>query len=167
MIIYIDMDGVMADFAGHLQATGMQGADGRPRWNDMSRAWWASIPPIPGAFIFYSHLAARAEVRFLTAPVLSSDCFSGKADWVQRFLPAEGKYALKRLMIVSSKDKQQLAAPGRILIDDRQINIDEWTAAGGIGILFTGDFDAVNRALEPYLRAGSTVTRPNGSPKGP
>ncbi len=152
-VIFVDLDGVVADFAGHLAAHGLHDAQGRPRWDDLTHEWWAGIPVLPGAADFFARVAARAETRFLSAPSLSPSCLSGKAEWVLKFLPHEGKRAMKRLIIASGENKQLLAAPGRILIDDRRRNIDEWVEAGGIGIHFTGDFAAAERALEEALKA--------------
>ena len=146
--VFFDIDGVLGDFDHHLDAHALRGADGNPRWNEVSAAWWQTMPFMPGAQDFFMRVAAKLETRFLTAPTLSTDCFTGKATWVQTFLPHEGKGAIKRLIIAPSSDKAYLAGPTRILIDDRKKNIDEWVAAGGIGIHFTGDFAAVERALQ-------------------
>lgn len=146
--VFFDIDGVLGDFDPHLDAHGLRGADGNPRWNEVNAAWWQTMPFMAGAQDFFMRVAAKLETRFLTAPSLSVDCFTGKSTWVQTFLPHEGKAAIKRLIIAPSSDKAYLAGPTRILIDDRKKNIDEWVAAGGIGIHFTGDFAAVERALQ-------------------
>lgn len=145
--VFFDIDGVLGDFDAHLEAHGLRGPDGAPRWNALSLTWWQTMPPLAGAQDFFSRVAAVLEARFLTAPTLSVECFAGKASWVQTFRPQEGKGALKRLIIAPSSDKAYLAGPTRILIDDREKNIREWVAAGGIGIHFTGDFAAAERAL--------------------
>ncbi len=149
--VFFDIDGVLGDFDRHLDAHGLRGDTGHPRWKELSLAWWCSMPPITGARDFFVRVAAAVPTRFLTAPTLSADCFTGKATWVQSFLPHEGKGALQRLIIASGEDKAYLAGPQRILIDDRQKNIDQWVAAGGIGILFTGDFAAVEQQLTAVL----------------
>lgn len=145
--VFFDIDGVLGDFDRHLDAHGLRAADGNPRWNALSLSWWQSMPFIAGAQDVFTRVASVVPTRFLTAPTLSVECFTGKASWVQMFLPQEGKGALKRLIIAPSSDKAYLAGPTRILIDDREKNIREWVAAGGIGIHFTGDFAAVERAL--------------------
>lgn len=150
-VVFFDIDGVLGDFDSHLDAHGFRGPDGQTLWDKLTLDWWTGMPAIAGAADFFMAVTQHAETRFLTAPVLSAECFYGKAQWVQSLLPDEGKYALKRLIIASSKDKQYLAGPNRILIDDRQKNIDEWVAAGGIGILYNGDFAAVAAELKKYL----------------
>ena len=37
------------------------------------------------------------------------------------------------------------AAPNHILIDDRESNIDQWRAAGGIGILHTSASNTIQQ----------------------
>ena len=147
-VVFFDIDGVVGDFDSHLDRHDLRDANGQARWNALSLAWWQTMPPIAGAQDFFMRVAAKLPARFLTAPTLSTDCFTGKAAWVQTFLPHEGKGALKRLLIAPSSDKAYLAGPTRILIDDRTKNIEEWLAAGGIGIHFTGDWAAVERALK-------------------
>ena len=41
--------------------------------------------------------------------------------------------------------KKNYAAPNHILIDDKKSNIDEWRAAGGIGILHTSAADTIQQ----------------------
>ena len=65
-----------------------------------------------------------------------------------------GKWGLNDLIICRAMDKHLLARPNHILIDDRQKNVDEWNAAGGIGILHTGDYAdtmaRVQKAIAAY-----------------
>lgn len=150
--VFFDIDGVLGDFDRHLDVHGLRGADGNPRWNELTLEWWRSMPAVDGAQDFFARVAATVPARFLTAPTLSADCFAGKAEWVQKFLPHEGKGALKRLIIAPSTDKAYLAARTRILIDDRQKNIDEWEKAGGVGIHFAGNWDEVEAKLLKALR---------------
>jgi len=42
-----------------------------------------------------------------------------------------------KLTLAQAYLKKNYAAPNHILIDDRESNIDQWRAAGGIGILHT------------------------------
>lgn len=138
--IFLDLDGVLADFDGHMHARGKVKAGGKPDYDAMDLAWWTSIPVFEGARSFYHSLKKEAPVKFLTAPVPSVDCFAGKAQWIQDFVPGRGRWALLDLIICPGTAKQMLAGPGRILIDDRAANIESWQKAGGIGILHTGDF---------------------------
>ena len=138
--VFLDIDGVIADFDAHAKAKGKTTAEGRMNWDTLDYQWWVTMPAFTGAKGFYDALAAQAPVTFLTAPVLSEDCFSGKAKWVQNFVPEKGRWILMDLIICPSQDKKNLAAPNAILIDDREMNVREWTEAGGIGIHHKGDY---------------------------
>ena len=159
--IFIDLDGVVADFDAHIEATGKRDAQGRNKWNELDYDWWAKMPPAPGAREFFNEAKKLGEVRFLTAPVLSEDCFAGKAAWVRKFVPEEGKSALKRLIMASSKDKYYLAAADRILVDDRKENVDAWTKAGGIGIHHAGDFTKTLASLKAAIHKNSSPSLPS------
>ena len=151
-MIYLDLDGVLTDFERHCHETGLVKEDGSPdyaRMNDMN--WFATMCAYPGARAFYDELCKLEKVRFLTAPIPHTECFGGKAEWIRSFVPEKGRFILKDIMIVASDDKKLIAATGRILIDDRKKNTDAWTAAGGIGIHHTGDYEATLKAVKKAL----------------
>jgi 5'(3')-deoxyribonucleotidase len=59
----------------------------------------------------------------------------GKMMWLKREWPDVVKE--KRVIICAGSEvKASVAGPGKILIDDKNENIDEWEAAGGMGILY-------------------------------
>lgn len=138
--IFLDLDGVVADFDSHADACAKKTPDGKMNWEALDFQWWVTMPAFAGAKKFYDDLKNLAPVKFLTAPVLSEDCFSGKAKWVQNFVPEKGRWILMDLIICPSQDKRNLAKSGAILIDDREKNVREWVEAGGIGVHHTGDF---------------------------
>ena len=147
-MIFLDMDGVIADFDAHVDAHNQRLENGRPNYDAFDREWYATIPVFKGADSFFSTLKMLAPVKFLTAPTRSADCYAGKADWIMnQFLPKEGKWALKDLIISPKQDKCLLAGAKRILIDDSPQNIAQWEDAGGIGILHEGDFQKTFEAL--------------------
>ena len=158
------MDGVLTDFEGHCDDTNMRKHDGFPdyeRMNDFN--WFAKMKSYSGARKFYDDLCKLAKTWFLTAPIKHAECFGGKAEWVKSFVPERGSWVLADLMIVASKDKELIAGPGRILIDDRKGNTDAWTAAGGIGIHHTGDYAetllAVKKAISGFDK--KSAVKPN------
>lgn len=155
--IFLDLDGVVADFDSHADAQDKKTADGKMNWEALDFEWWITMPAFEGAKIFYDGLKKMAPVTFLTAPVLSEDCFSGKAKWVQNFVPEKGKWILMDLIICPSQDKKNLAASNAILIDDREKNIREWVEAGGIGVHHTGDF---TKTLDEVRKAVDKLTPP-------
>jgi len=170
-IIFLDIDGVIGDFDAHLDAQGKRKPDGRIDRDALDFQWWKSMPVFEGAREFHADLQKLAEVKFLTGPMVSVDCFGGKAAWIsQTFLPQRGKWALTDLIICHSKRKGLLAGEGRILVDDTLANIEQWQAAGGIGIHHKGDFkatlDAVHKALAALpapQSAPQSAHQPNNS----
>lgn len=155
--IFFDMDGVISDFDRHCDMTGIRRADGRLDYSSMNTVeWYANMPVFDGARQFYDALCLRSRVRFLTAPIKFPECFAGKAEWIKKFVPHRQNEILADLMIVASKDKQLVARPGRVLIDDRRANIDGWIAAGGIGILHQGNYTESLQCLDEAI-AGMTA----------
>ena len=75
----------------------------------------------------------------LSAPSREDSSRIGKHVWVKQKLPGT------KLILRYAKQKKELATPESILIDDRQINIDQWEAAGGIGILHTSADDTISQ----------------------
>jgi hypothetical protein len=151
--IFLDLDGVIADFDKHAEDHGKKDASGNVIRDALDFEWWVSMPAFNGAQAFYDSLKRRGDVKFLTGPMLSSDCYGGKAAWIEKFHPKRGKWLLKDLIICNSNDKGLLAGPARILIDDRAKNIREWRAAGGIGVLHTGDFAETLQKLDRLMEA--------------
>lgn len=148
----LDMDGVLADFVG-----GVVKAHGRPYpyihpssygCFDIEKIWGISAhdfwSPCDGAS-FWDNLGKTPEadtlvnsvceqfgpdnVAILTAPSQSPYCVPGKRRWIERYYPQ-----LKKNIIFGSA-KKFLAAPTRVLIDDRDKNVDDFVGAGGCAIL--------------------------------
>lgn len=135
--IFVDMDGVLSDFDSHAKAHGKYDAKGGTKWDELDFKWWSTMPAYEGMKEFYAELKKIGTVSFLTGPIVSPECHYGKAEWVQR---QWSKWALTELVICPAERKRYLAGPNRILIDDRIKNVEEWNAAGGIGIHHKGDY---------------------------
>jgi hypothetical protein len=147
--IFVDLDGVLGDFDTHARVHAKYDAKGSPKWEELDTFWWSTMPAYDGMREFYDGLNDYGNVRILTSPTMSVDCYQGKAEWVQANWPEKGKFALGDLIICRSTDKHFLARPNHILIDDRIANINDWVAAGGIGIHHTGDYaDTMRRVKE-------------------
>ncbi len=172
-LIFLDLDGVLADFEGHARLENKYKPDGKVNYDALDYEWYVTMPAYKGARQFYDDVRKLGFTRFLTGPVLSEDCYAGKAHWVQDFVPERGKFILEDLIICDSENKFLVGAPGRILVDDRIANIKAWEAAGGTGILHNGDFkDTLKRLKDAVAKLNAPApiikkTGPKNTPPRP
>ena len=145
--IYCDMDGVLVDFdRGYQELTGMttQQADtigGDTFWEPLIQAgakWWITLNWMPDGKQLWNYIKKYTPI-LLSAPSKQESSRLGKRVWVKRELPDV------KLILRPASQKQQYASPTSILIDDRQKNIDQWEAAGGIGILHTSTANTIEQ----------------------
>lgn len=167
--VFLDMDGVLSDFDKHARDQGKFDAKGQPKWNELDAEWWRTQPAFDGMKQFYEDMKEFGNVRMLSSPTVSAGSFQGKAEWVEA---QWGKWGLRDLILCRAQDKHFLARPNHILVDDRQKNIDEWTQAGGIGILHKGDYAdtlaRVRAAAEAYQAARQpAAAKPADKPPAP
>lgn len=144
--LYIDMDGVTADFDEFAQrALGLSGtgpAAGiypEDKWQQLAKEqrMYRDLKKTPYADELVRRcvkfcLARDYDYAFLTAVPKGNDvkwAFYDKVEWAQKYFPG-----IPVFFGPFSKDKHTHCKPGDILIDDRASNIEEWTAAGGIAI---------------------------------
>lgn len=165
--IFLDLDGVIADFKTHVTTQNKRKADGEIDWPALDHQWWATMPAFKGARTFYDRLLTLAPVKFLTKPVLNEGSFSGKAAWIKSFVPERGRWALEDLIILPGDAKHLLARSNRILIDDCENNIEAWREAGGVGIFHTGDFQKTLSKLQTIIADLRKDITPPPSPSFP
>ena len=141
--VYLDMDGVLADFFGEWAR--LAKVDHYKDINDPEEnlqlvrdhpTFWVDLPMLPHAkALIKTVIEHYGEYRICSKP-LEGDVRSksGKMEWIRKHLsdmmPAE---------VILTADKAAFAtqdgAPS-ILVDDFGVNIDAWKAAGGIGIKY-------------------------------
>ena len=144
--IYCDMDGVLADFeSGYEELTGIdlkgEFKKGDDFWDPIKVAgvgFWAGLKWMPGGQELWDYLKPF-NPQLLSAPSREQSSRIGKHVWVKHKIPGT------KLILRYASQKQQLATPESILIDDRQVNIDQWEAAGGIGILHTSTANTIQQ----------------------
>ena len=145
--IYSDMDGVLVDFEkGYEKLTGIDlkgeyRPDGEDFWKPIEQAgvgYWAGLEWMSDGKQLWSYLKPFNPV-LLSAPSRSQSSRIGKHVWVKHKIPGT------KLILRYASQKQQLATPESVLIDDRQANIDQWEAAGGIGILHTSTDNTIKQ----------------------
>ena len=145
--LYLDMDGVVADFDEYAErilgsVPGHNGIYPDEQWvkiaanprlyRDLKKTSYAD--ELVSECVDFAILKGY-ELLFLTAVPKGNDikwAFYDKVIWAQNFYPEIpvhfGPYSI---------DKWHHCQSGDILIDDRPSNIDEWRAAGGIAIHHT------------------------------
>lgn len=107
--VYVDMDGVLADFLGAIPA----GYDGPV---DEIDGLFENLEPMPGAIEAFHKLAEKYDVYILsTAPWDNPGAWTDKLLWVKKYL---GEVAKKRLILSHNKHLNA----GEYLIDDRLKN---------------------------------------------
>jgi hypothetical protein len=154
--IYVDMDGVVADFDQRFRDLAGIG----PRefeekygknafWDfidegDNKLVFWVGIPPMSDAKQLIDYVS-KYDYEMLTAPSLKKQSLMGKGLWMKNqtnkgLFPSKPKVNYR-----SAKSKKDFAAPNHILIDDREDTINSWNVAGGIGILHTSASNTINQ----------------------
>lgn len=145
--IYIDLDGVLADFDGWKNT--IPGLTKQNVWEHAKKVpdFYYQLKPMPEGILLMKYLRSlNIPLAILTAlPRRSTmpDAEADKLKWVREHVGDIefniGPYA---------KDKQNFSGHGKILIDDSELNIPQWISRGGTGILYTGFmpcYDAMER----------------------
>ena len=153
--IYVDMDGVVADFDKRFtDLSGMSPSDYESKngknafWDfiDVKHkvAFWVGIPPMPDAQSLIDYVS-KHNYEMLTAPSIKKESLMGKGLWIKNWTN-KGLFPSKpKVNYRAAKEKHNFAAPNHILIDDKPSTIDSWNAAGGIGILHTSAGNTINQ----------------------
>lgn len=189
MLCFIDMDGVVADFVGGVakahhrpypytfgDPTSMGVFDIEKFWHMSPDQFWEPIRANPnfwytldetpeGRGIVEAAVSAFGQDNccFLTAPDFKDPHgVVGKHYWIEKHYPK-----FKEDTIFGTA-KQFLAGPGRCLVDDRDKNIKEFKAFGGIGIrvprLWNQEWQESNHTLDIVKeRIHDAATIPTGS----
>lgn len=142
-IVYLDMDGVLADFFGkvaqehdvdywreiHRKELGIDQVAQKP-------GFFATLPLMPHApQLMMGVLALTDNYSILSSPLMSDveQSSEEKAQWLHRHL---GKHQPQAVIFDHEKYKFAKQANGtpNILIDDWETNVKLWEANGGIGI---------------------------------
>lgn len=155
--IYLDMDGVVADFEQRFRdLSGMGPRDFEDKYGknafwdfidegDNKIKFWVGIPPMEGASQLVNYVSKHDYVM-LTAPSIKKQSRLGKALWVRNH--TGDIFPSKPTVIFKSAKEKHKVKPSLtekdILIDDKASTIDNWNTAGGTGILYTSSGQAIS-----------------------
>lgn len=153
--IFLDLDGVMADFDRHFfecfgkEPTSKSGVDDNELWALVHGHgnFFRTMPLMPGAMEFYMQLIMEGiEPIILTAASKKHypEMAIQKMDWVRQHM---GNQILVIPTYGSSSKPLFMQNKGDILIDDYRKNCDRWEAAGGFAVHHQGDFVATGTEL--------------------
>ena len=146
--VYLDMDGVLADFDQRFKdLSGMEPKEFENKygkkafWNlideDNKISFWVGIKPMEGATKLVNAVKDY-NYELLTSPSAKKQSYLGKILWVRNHtgsvFPSKPRINFKR-----AKEKHEIKSnlsQKDILIDDREDTIGRWNAAGGTGIVY-------------------------------
>ncbi|MCZ4500974.1 MAG: hypothetical protein JWQ74_3529 [Marmoricola sp.] len=152
--LYLDLDGVMADFDAHFPAT--FGLDHRSladddMWGQINAhpSYFRDMPPCPGAKAFFDSISWLDPIILTACPKSNyAHVARQKRAWVREHLSTTSII----LPVMGGRNKPLfMHAPGDILIDDFERNIIAWQDEGGRGIQHA-DFGTTGAALDICLR---------------
>ena len=166
MNIFVDIDGVLADFVG----AALQLHKAKNPWETNpknlgkydiakllamtpkefwaptdSHDFWANLRPYQEgrALLDFLELNFPGDKIYLaTSPTMSPYCSSGKHEWVARNLP---RYT-RRLFIGAAKEAFA-QVPGALLIDDADVNVKKFVGEGGRAILWPQPWNSAHEHM--------------------
>jgi len=136
--VFLDLDGVFADFDGKIRdLTGLWPHElpKKELWKTVYKKpdFFASLDMLKGADTLWAYFKQYDPI-FLTGAPQGKEMQAQKIQWVKE------KFGPEWVTIVLPKREKQLhSGPNKILIDDNVDNVDQWNSKGGYGIIYRGD----------------------------
>ena len=167
-MIYVDMDGVVADFDAGIQSLygrsfeTLDSSEQSMFWNSDCAAhrFFANLAPIPeGIALVRGLLQSGLKFTFMTSTgggKMHLNIAKQKLDFLSSVGISESPVAF----CLNTLSKAWFASENAILIDDRQKVVDAWREAGGEAILFTREnWESILDRLLQY-RNDVSITSP-------
>jgi len=167
-VIYLDMDGVIADFFG-----GVEQMYGVKHWKELTSVktggdlkqevidritgsdFFATLPKFPTADSLIQLIKSATGGRFsiLTSPLIGDheNSAAQKKVWIAKNIEQPDE-----VIVSGRKEKwaKQKDGTANILIDDRPVNIERWQARGGFGILYQANKDSIIKVQQGLNKYG-------------
>jgi hypothetical protein len=155
-IVFLDLDGVMADFEGYFESHfGFRhdSVSDKEMWRliDAHENFFGSLPPLPGALTFCDTLYdSWGGLPIILTACPRTNYFKAaiqKRDWVHNHISKR----LHVLPVMGGKNKCLfMKQRGDVLIDDFEKNIVPWREMGGVGIVHTSFEDTLAKLKEVF-----------------
>ena len=156
--IYLDMDGVLANFFHeYAKLAGVESGDYRsipkasqdPALEKMvGTDFFGTLPKFPTTDALVKLAVKYAGSYHICSSPLRND-FRNSAYWKKIWIMANLKPQPQSIEITSNKELHAVSnGVPNVLIDDRGENIRRWTAAGGIGIKYQADEDSLTKVAD-------------------
>lgn len=140
-MLYLDMDGVLADFdAGYERAFGVRldrreyvvdGID-RVDWQRMALTsnFFLELPPMPDLWELWRGISSLSPTILSASPSIVADATENKKEWIRRHLGT-----VPSIFVSNAERKAEYCRPGDVLVDDYPKYRHSWERAGGRFIL--------------------------------
>lgn len=161
--IYFDMDGVLANMKGFMDAHDIEYNPDNVRDKAVDKIMWDKLNAIDHFYDKFDPLEGSVELFQKLSETYRCEVLSAipKPDWGVLTAGEDKRSWVKRILgedvvvhIVYRAEKQEFVkGPQSVLVDDLAINIREWEANGGTGILFTSAAEFDYKKLEELVEA--------------
>jgi hypothetical protein len=157
MRLFVDMDGVLADFdTGYATAFGAFGGKDADDvdWSKVSakRGFYSSLPPMPDFEELWKAIAPYEPTILTGVPSEVPEAADNKREWAIKHVGPDVK-----IITCRSKEKCIHGQPGDILIDDWEKYKHLWISMGGVWITHVSASESV-RLLYSHLASQSGVS---------
>ena len=161
--IYVDLDGVLADFDGHFiqmfgNKTREMGDDYTweriNQYEKTGNCWFLDLPKMKDSDKLMNYLNSLSGVHIY---ILTATGHNFEEHSVQKIIWAKTNFRFKGkdiFVVKKSELKGEYADDESILIDDSDRSINAFTENGGIGILHTSVDDTISKLKSMFGNAG-------------
>jgi len=156
--IFVDMDGVLADFLRGVERPEYIGhpltsdAKGHTEYDERkeeltNKRLFRKLPPMVDMYdlvAYIKHTGLPWEILTAAGAVNRELVVYDKNEWIKEYVDPH----IVVTCTFNGRQKAVFAKAGNVLIDDRADNIEAWEAAGGIGIVHTSAKNTIEKLKE-------------------
>ena len=145
-LLFLDLDGVFSDFNRRVHhLSGKQPHElGNKLWKIImaDKQFFASLELMKDAEYLWEYVKQYDPVFLTGAPPGERSREQTRAWVAEKF---GDKYTT---IVLPKKDKQLHSGPHKVLVDDTQVNIDQWIDKGGHGVFHRDVWETIDRLEE-------------------